>query len=121
MIIALDHVQLAMPAGQEEKARAFYGLLLGLKEIEKPEALKARGGIWFQADGFGLHLGVMKDFRPATKAHPAFRVTGIETLFKHLEDTKIKPKWDDKLPNTKRFYVNDPFGNRLEFLTINSA
>lgn len=117
MISRLDHIQLAMPAGQEDTARAFYGDLLEFKEVKKPAALEALGGVWFQGAGFGLHLGVMKDFRPATKAHPAFCALNLTTLFKRLELAKIMPKWDDSLEGVKRFYANDPFGNRLEFLT----
>ncbi len=119
MITKLDHVQLAMPEGQEDKARAFYADLLGLQEVEKPEPLKARGGVWFQAGAFGFHLGVMKAFVPATKAHPAFCVMDLTTLFKKLESAGIVVAWDESLEGIMRFYANDPFGNRLEFLTAN--
>ena len=119
MITHLDHVQLAMPAGKEDEARAFYSELLGLTEVEKPEPLKSRGGVWFQENGFGFHLGVMKDFQPATKAHPAFCVNDLTTLFRQLKAAKIKVKWDESLKGVTRFYANDPFGNRLEFLTHN--
>ena len=118
MLLKLDHVQLAMPQGEEDKARAFYGDLLELKELEKPDALKGRGGVWFQAESFAVHLGVMKDFMPATKAHPAFCVQDIKTLYKTLELAKISVNWDNSLKNVQRFYANDPFGNRLEFLTM---
>jgi hypothetical protein len=73
-VTALDHVQVAMPQGQEAAARVFYGGVLGLPEIAKPESLAARGGVWFQCGHQQLHLGVEEDFRPAKKAHPAFTV-----------------------------------------------
>lgn len=69
--IELDHVQLAAPRGCESEARRFFGELLGLPEVEKPESLKARGGAWFQVGSQQLHIGVEEPFAPARKAHPA--------------------------------------------------
>jgi len=116
MILSLDHIQLALPKGLEAEARAFYGDLLGLKELEKPEPLCSRGGCWFEGSGFGLHLGVEANFRAAKKAHPAFRVADLNALFLQLEKADFKPDWDTNLPGVRRFYVHDPFGNRLEFM-----
>lgn len=116
MILGLEHVQLAMPEGKEDEARAFYGGVLGLAETAKPEALQARGGVWFKAGVQGLHLGVETPFAPAKKAHPAFSVQNLDALAVTLQTHGIKPSWDDTLPNTRRFYASDPFGNRLEFL-----
>ena len=104
----LDHVQVAAPPGCEEAARAFYGGLLGLRELEKPDALRARGGVWFEH----LHVGVEDDFRPARKAHPAFLVDDLDELAARIGDVE----WDDALPDLRRFYASDPFGNRLEFI-----
>lgn len=117
MLLKLDHIQLAMPESAEEEARAFYAHPLGLKEVEKPEALKARGGVWFELNGFGIHLGVEKDFRAAKKAHPAFCVADLDALFARLEQAGIMLAWDNSLADVRRFYAYDPFGNRLEFLT----
>lgn len=118
MISGLDHVQLALPAGGEEAARAFYSDLLGLGEVEKPEPLKSRGGVWFAGPDFGLHLGVETPFAPAKKAHPAFRVEGPETLASRFEVAGVEVLWDTALPEVRRFYASDPFGNRLEFLAL---
>src|SRR6187551_1552795 len=73
-VVAIDHVQLAMPAGGEDRARAFYAGILGLAEVPKPPPLAPRGGCWFESDTVKVHLGVEPDFQPATKAHPAFVV-----------------------------------------------
>jgi catechol 2,3-dioxygenase-like lactoylglutathione lyase family enzyme len=109
----LDHVQLAAPAGCENEARAFFGDALGLRELEKPDALAARGGIWFElADGRQLHIGVEEPFAPARKAHPAFAVDDLDALAARIGDVT----WDDELPGVRRFYAVDPWGNRLEFL-----
>lgn len=116
VILGLEHVQLAMPAGEEDKARAFYSGVLGLAETAKPETLKARGGVWFMAGAQGLHLGVETPFTPAKKAHPAFSVQDLGALAATLQDHGIETSWDKNLPNTRRFYASDPFGNRLEFL-----
>ena len=114
--MTLDHVQLAIPANEDTKARAFYGDLLGLQEIEKPEPLEARGGCWFQVGELQLHLGVETDFKPAKKAHPAFRVNDYEGLQKRLEQAGFAVTPDTMLKDVERFYTHDPFGNRLEFM-----
>jgi catechol 2,3-dioxygenase-like lactoylglutathione lyase family enzyme len=106
--VRLDHVQLAAPPGCEEAARRFFGDLIGMREVEKPRSLAARGGVWFEQ----LHVGVEQDFRPARKAHPAFVVADLDALAERLGDVS----WDDGLPGVRRFYVSDPWGNRLEFL-----
>lgn len=115
-ITRLDHVQLAMPPGGEEKAREFYGRLLNLSEIKKPEPLKANGGCWFAGDGLELHLGVQDDFLPASKAHPGLRVADLEAARQHFLAAGIAIIEDRSGVALRRFYVNDPFGNRLEFM-----
>lgn len=117
MVEGIDHVQLACPAGSEDSAREFYGGLLGLREIEKPEPLRARGGVWF-ACGHAqqLHLGVEEPFAPARKAHPALLISDVGSL-EALAARLPSVQWDDALPGYKRFYTEDPFGNRLELLT----
>jgi catechol 2,3-dioxygenase-like lactoylglutathione lyase family enzyme len=116
MITDIDHIQLAMPAGKEALARDFYGRVLGLKEIEKPDDLKRRGGVWFAVGPKQLHLGVQQDFIPATKAHPAFNVADLKKLRAVLIEAGHPVIDDEKLPGYDRFYSADPFGNRLEFL-----
>ena len=119
-ILELDHVQLACPPGAEDEARAFYGGLLGLAEIEKPKPLRERGGVWFQCGPHQLHLGVEANFRPARKAHPALRVSGEEEL-EALAERLGEVRWDNVLPGFRRFYVDDPFGNRIELLAALEA
>ncbi|WP_274918719.1 VOC family protein [Streptomyces sp. WZ-12] len=116
MLIAVDHIQLAAPPGSEDQLRRYYGEVLGMAEIPKPPALAVRGGCWFQAGPVQLHLGIEADFRPAKKAHPGLRVTGIEGYAAHLKEHGAQVVWDDNLPGHKRFYSEDPVGNRLEFL-----
>lgn len=114
-LIGVDHIQIAAPPGCEPEARDFFGGLLGLEEIEKPEALRPRGGCWFKVGTHQLHIGVDHDFRPARKAHPAFAVQQIENLFERLSKAGIRCAWDEELFGIKRFYANDPWENRLEF------
>jgi catechol 2,3-dioxygenase-like lactoylglutathione lyase family enzyme len=116
MLTALDHVQLAAPAGSEDALRRFYGDALGMTQTPKPPALAARGGCWFEAGEVRLHLGIEKDFRPARKAHPGLRVTGIEAYAARLAAHGVRITWDGDLPGHRRFYADDPVGNRLEFL-----
>jgi catechol 2,3-dioxygenase-like lactoylglutathione lyase family enzyme len=105
-----------MPPGQEGKARAFYRDLAGMREEVKPEPLATRGGCWFSAGGAILHLGVEKDFAPQRKAHPAFCSTDLDALAARFGEAGFPVAWDDALPDRKRFYAADPFGNRIEFI-----
>ena len=114
-VSGIDHVQVAAPAGCEEQARAFYGELLGLEELPKPEALAVRGGCWFKAGAQELHIGVEEPFAPARKAHPSFVVSNLDGLARRLAAAGIEVAYDDLIPGTKRFEAADPFGNRLEF------
>ncbi|WP_080874003.1 VOC family protein [Oceanobacillus timonensis] len=112
----LDHIQLSAPKGSEEIAKKFYRDILGFAEEEKPESLKPNGGVWFSKGDIALHIGIEEPFSPMKKAHPAFEVSEINALQTYLENAGISTKWDSKLSNAQRFYVKDPFGNRLEFL-----
>jgi catechol 2,3-dioxygenase-like lactoylglutathione lyase family enzyme len=115
-VVALDHLQLAMPRGREAEARAFYGDILGLKELTKPPNLAVRGGVWYALGTQQLHLGVEADFRPARKAHPALLVQDLPGLRARLEQHGFKPYEDEPLKGYVRCYVADPFGNRLELM-----
>jgi len=116
MIAAVDHVQLAAPPGSEDLLRAYYVDVLGMTEIPKPPVLAARGGCWFRAGAVQLHLGIEDDFRPARKAHPGLRVTDISAYAARLEARGAMVRWDSGLPGRRRFYSDDPVGNRLEFV-----
>lgn len=113
---AVDHVQLAMPSGGEDRARAFYGDLLGLPETPKPPVLAARGGAWFEGDGVRLHLGVEADFRPARKAHVALVVDDVRALAADAAAAGYEVAEADPLEGWDRVHVFDPFGNRLELM-----
>lgn len=114
--IAIDHVQLAMPPGEEEKARAFYEGVLGMREMPKPTELANRGGCWFESGGVQLHLGVENDFRPAKKAHPALRCGHYVSLVRRLRDSGVEVNEPHDIPGVRRCHVHDPFGNRLELI-----
>lgn len=112
----LEHVQLAIPRGSEALCRAFYCELLGWREIEKPPALAARGGLWLDVGEGQVHLGVEDDFRPARKAHPALVVADLDALAARLTAGGVGVTFDEAIPGRRRFYANDPVGNRLEFI-----
>lgn len=116
MLRDIDHILLAMPRGREDAAREFYGRLLGMKEVEKPEKLRRLGGVWFTLGERQVHLGVEDDFRPAAKAHAAFLVRDLKALEARLRTAGYGVIADELLPGYERFYSADPFGNRLEFL-----
>lgn len=114
--LRIDHIQLAMPPGGEDRARAFWGDLLGMAEDPKPEPLAGKGGCWFRCESVRLHVGVEAGFSPQLKAHPAFTVDDLASRAESLMKAGHRVKWDETLPDRKRFYVADPFGNRIEFM-----
>ena len=114
LLSSFDHVQLAMPVGGEEAARAFWVGLLGFIEQPKPASLAARGGAWFDGGAVVVHVGGETSFVPARKAHPAFRVGSIDALASRFDAAGHPVRWDTEIPDLRRFHVDDPFGNRLE-------
>jgi catechol 2,3-dioxygenase-like lactoylglutathione lyase family enzyme len=120
VLLGIDHVQVAAPAGSDDDARRFYGELLGLPEVPKPPVLQARGGVWFACGAHQLHVGVSEQFTPADKAHPALqvRLAELDRLAARLEDAGASVGWDDAIPGTRRFYTSDPWGNRIELVGI---
>src|SRR5699024_9991246 len=113
---AIDHVQLAAPKGSEDITRKFFKDILGFTEVKKPETLQKQGGVWFTYGNCHIHVGVEDHFSAAKKALPAFEVEDIERLKKHLIANDIAITEDDRLPGANRFYLTDPFGNRIECL-----
>jgi len=115
-VVGIDHVQLAIPRGGEVRARQFYGDVLGLTEVPKPEAMRVRGGMWFQAGPVQIHLGLEDDMRPSLKAHPALVVTGLDAYRARLAAAGFEWRDADDLPGTCRGHTWDPFGNRIELI-----
>lgn len=117
-LVGLDHVQLAMPAGDAAVAQAvsFYSDLLGLVRVPKPPELEVRGGCWFENGDVTLHLGVEADFRAARKAHPALLVDGLDGLLRRAEETGYDTVRVEVVPGQPQCYIDDPFGNRIEFV-----
>jgi len=115
-VVAIDHVQLAMPAGEEDAAIDFYEGLLGIPHVPKPPHLAKRGGCWFEAGDLKVHLGVDADFTPARKAHPALLVADLPGLLEVLRAAQVPIRDDEPLEGFDRAYVDDPFGNRLELM-----
>ena len=117
-VARIDHIQIAAPEGCEPAAREFYGVILGMKEIEKPPVLRARGGCWFKCGSQQVHIGVERNFQAAKKAHPAFAVFRLDGLRETLRARGVAVLEDENLPGTRRFYAEDPWGNRLEFVEL---
>ncbi len=115
-LLAIDHVQLAMPAGREPDARAFYAGILGLTEVAKPDDLAKRGGCWFESAAVKVHLGVDPDFHAAAKAHPAFLVDDVKRLEAAAARAGYRTATDVPLEGYERIHVYDPFGNRIELM-----
>jgi catechol 2,3-dioxygenase-like lactoylglutathione lyase family enzyme len=118
MAFALDHVQIAIPPGSEDVARAFYGTLLGLRELDRPASLAGRSGCWYDLGLHQLHLGADADFHPARKAHVALTTDDLGALRGRLEDAGCPIGEDVPIPGRTRFFTEDPFGNRLELIQL---
>jgi catechol 2,3-dioxygenase-like lactoylglutathione lyase family enzyme len=119
VIVGLDHAFLTIQEGGEDETRRFYGDVLGLEEIQRPEGVQRSGGVWFQAGGAELHLGTDDAHLPPKRPHPGFRVGGsadLDELAERLTSNRFDVKWDDRIEGRRRFYTRDPFGNRLELL-----
>jgi catechol 2,3-dioxygenase-like lactoylglutathione lyase family enzyme len=123
-MIALHHVQVACPPGGEDDARRFYADGLGLTEVEKPSALRGRGGAWFREyDVRGavvaeIHVGVEEPFTPARKAHPAFVVEDLYAVAGSLASAgfEVDEGERDTFAGYRRFHTHDGAGNRVEVL-----
>lgn len=115
-ITRIDHIQIGAPEGCEVAARKFYGSMLGMNEIEKPLPLRARGGCWFQCGDQQVHIGVERNFQPARKAHPAFAISGWKELRQALEVSQRPVVNDEALLGIRRFFTEDPWGNRVELI-----
>ncbi len=114
-IVKLDHVQICIPIGAEDEARAFYTHILGLKEIEKPDELKPNGGLWYEIGNIQLHIGV-EEMTGNSKRHPAFEVKELKSIKQYLKSKGVRIKEDIQIPKVIRFSFYDPFSNRIEFL-----
>jgi catechol 2,3-dioxygenase-like lactoylglutathione lyase family enzyme len=117
-IVRLDHVQLAIPPGTEDAARRFYGDVLGLVEVPKPELMRARGGMWWDAGAFQIHLGLEEGMRASAKVHPAIVVTDLDGYLARLAAAgcEWKPAAADEIPGVRRGHTKDPAGNRIELI-----
>jgi catechol 2,3-dioxygenase-like lactoylglutathione lyase family enzyme len=118
MILGIAHAQVMIPSGREAEARAFYCGLLGLPEIEKPEVLRVRGGLWLQVGTQQLHLGAERDFRDrsGTREHVAYEVDDLAGCKRRLLAAGVTVKEGEEIPGQVRCELRDPFGNRLELL-----
>jgi extradiol dioxygenase family protein len=115
-MLSIDHVQLAIPSGGEAAAREFFVGVLGMAEEMKPEALASRGECWFRSGRVHLHCGVESPFQPQRKAHVAIVVEELDGLAEKLAAANCPVRWDETVKDRRRFYTDDPFGNRLEFI-----
>lgn len=111
--VGIDHVQLAIPVGGEDRARAFYVGVLGLAEEPKPASMALRGGAWFGAGPVKVHVGAEEAFVPARKAHPALLIRDLHSF---IEATGLDATWNDEIAGLVRCHVSDPFGNRIELV-----
>jgi catechol 2,3-dioxygenase-like lactoylglutathione lyase family enzyme len=113
-VVGIDHIQLAMPPGGEDEARRFYGTIFGLWEVPKPPELAGRGGCWFAGPDAAIHLAPEPGFRALVTAHPVLRIRDLAAAREGLVAAGVAIEEDDTGLPVRRFYVRDPFGNRIE-------
>ncbi len=113
----VNHVQISIPPGGEDDARTFYGEVLSLEEIETPEVLRERGFFWYQIGDTELHLGPEEGFK-VSRGHPAYEVDDLKKLRVYFASLGVKITETAKLPDRDRFFVYDPFGNRIELIEM---
>ena len=118
--VGFDHVQLDMPEGAQDRARAFYCQVLGMQEPPKPARLR-QAAVWCRLGSVELHLSAEPVAVTSQSAHPGIRVQGLRELADQCEAAGYQPRFDDRYPGRRRFYMEDPFGNRLEFLELDEA
>lgn len=115
--LRLNHVEICIPKNKEAEAKNFYANILGLKQIEKPEVLKHRGGLWFEIADIQLHIGSEENMAKS-KRHPAFEVKNINSVKNYLEKNNVKIEEEIEIPGMDRFSIFDPFDNRIELIEL---
>jgi catechol 2,3-dioxygenase-like lactoylglutathione lyase family enzyme len=113
-ISTIDHVQIAVPKALEAEALRFYRSVLGLKEIPKPEELRARGGAWFEVGNIQFHIGVDPEPSPKSKRHVCFLVPDLAKAKDTTLAHGVTIEEEGVAEGLKRFFVRDPAGNRIE-------
>lgn len=119
MILALHHVQITIPKGAEDAARAFYCGVLGLPEVSKPDQLAGRGGFWLEAGDRQVHVGTEDNAeRARSKSHVAYLVSDLDGWRTKLTERNVEIVDGIQIPGLRRFEFRDPFGNRIELLEL---
>ena len=117
MVIGIHHAQITIEPGGEEQARFFYGTLLQLPEVEKPENLRARGGMWFDIGTQQLHVGIQSEsHRANSRAHIAYQVEVLAPVIERLEEHGFTIKRGVMVGTFERVECRDPYCNRVELL-----
>ena len=111
----LNHIQICIPNGEEAKARQFYCEILGIEEIEKPDALQNNGGFWLAMNGIQIHIGTEK-FQGKSKRHAAFEVVDLDKIKKYLSDNQVVIENNKPIPGFNRFSLFDYWDNRIELM-----
>lgn len=115
MNASVHHVNVTVPRSLEAAAKHFYGEVMGLQEVPKPESSRGRGGAWYQLGPIQLHLSVEDANLPLSKRHVCYTVADLAAAEERFRDAGVEIVPDDMpVPGWSRFYVRDPGGNRLE-------
>jgi catechol 2,3-dioxygenase-like lactoylglutathione lyase family enzyme len=118
-VTALHHAAITVPTERLEEARRFYSDVIGLRETERPEAELGRPGIWYGFGATELHIQCRGGAPPAdSDYHPALIVDDLSGLRDRIEASGATTEDAPMLMGRRRFFARDPFGNRIEFMSL---
>jgi catechol 2,3-dioxygenase-like lactoylglutathione lyase family enzyme len=116
--VRLQHVAIGIAADGAERARSFYGDLLGLEERTLPKGVDAERFIWFQlGEGLDLHLHVLDEADPpAVRAHFCVVVgNDLDRIRSRVEAAGVATRDPRLWAGRAAFFCCDPFDNLIEF------
>jgi catechol 2,3-dioxygenase-like lactoylglutathione lyase family enzyme len=120
-VLRLQHTSVPMPADGHEAARRFYGGALGMTEVKPPSSLMVDRLVWFRAgpDGHEVHVFVDEQMQAkSAEQHLCLQVDDIASVRAQLSDRGIAIEETTAIANRPRFFVKDPFGNKIELTQI---
>lgn len=115
-IIRFHHLNVTVPQALEDATKHFYGVILGLKQIQKPAGSRTSVGAWYQLGAMQLHLSIEDEVdNQASDRHVCYLVRNVADAAQHFRDAGVAVISDPRpIPGRPRIYVRDPGGNLIE-------
>lgn len=126
-VTQVHHIQIFVAPEFEPATKHFYGQVLGLQEIAKPEQFHKNQGAWYQHGPNQLHLSLLRHAPGAeednhgSQRHVCYMVADLAHAEKVLREAGVEILPDERpFDQWRRFYVRDPGGNFIEIAQMNS-